>query len=214
MRRLLQGLAICVIAIALAFVLSSLLVGHLTESNIETVNVAPIVTTTTEVESTTTTTLGSTTTTIYYHPIENPVGLVIPSVQLEANVRNVGILPDGSMEVPGYQTVGWFSVGPAPGEKGAAVLVGHVSWKGQKGVFFGLKSLRKGDTIAVYDLSGDCAIFIVDEVEVVLKTELPTDKIWVRTQEPLLRLVTCGGEFDKSTGHYLSNVIVYAHLEK
>lgn len=210
MKRLLQGLAICVIAVALAFVLSSLLVGHLTESasptTIGTVNVTPITTTITEVTTTTTQ--------IHYHAITNPELLVIPSIQLKANIKNVGVNPDGSMEVPQYQFAGWFSVGPAPGEQGAAVIDGHVSWQGQEGVFFGLKSLRKGDTIAVYDLSGDCAIFIVDEVEVTLKTELPTAKIWVDTKEPLLRLITCGGEFNNSTKHYLSNVIVYAHLEK
>jgi hypothetical protein len=210
MKRLLQGLAICVIAVALAFVLTSMMGRYFIDNTV--IVAAP---STTEASSTTTTTQNVTTTTgIYYHAITNPELLVIPSIQLKAHIENVGINPDGSMEVPQYQFAGWFSVGPAPGEKGAAVIDGHVSWHGQKGVFFGLKSLRKGDSIAVYDLSGDCAIFIVDEVEVTLKTELPTQKIWMKTQEPLLRLITCGGEFDKSIGHYLSNVIVYAHLEK
>jgi LPXTG-site transpeptidase (sortase) family protein len=179
----------------------------------DTTVATPIITTTTTIEPTTTT-LGSTTTTIYYHPIPKPVRLVIPSVHLDTMVRSVGILPDGSMEIPGYQTVGWFAVGPAPGEKGASVLVGHVSWKGNKGVFYDLKNLRKGDTLYVYNMGGDFAEFEVDEVETVLKTELPTEKIWNKTDESVIRLVTCGGEFDKTTKHYVANVIVYAHLEK
>jgi hypothetical protein len=66
----------------------------------------------------------------------------------------------------------------------------------------------------VYDDSGDFAVFQVDEVETTLKTSLPTERIWNNTQQPVIRLITCGGKYDAKTGHYLSNIIVYAHLLK
>ena len=56
--------------------------------------------------------------------------------------------------------------------------------------------------------------FVVDFKEQQLKKELPVDRIWNNTSEPLIRLITCGGDFDRSSGHYLSNVIVYGHLVK
>jgi hypothetical protein len=44
----------------------------------------------------------------------------------------------------------------------------------------------------------------------VAKTAFPTDLVYGATLEPSLRLVTCGGEFDRARGSYLDNVIVYA----
>jgi hypothetical protein len=66
----------------------------------------------------------------------------------------------------------------------------------------------------VYGEDGDAATFVVDSKEQQLKSELPTDRIWNDTWQPVIRLITCGGEFDRDWGHYLSNVIVYGHLVK
>jgi hypothetical protein len=52
--------------------------------------------------------------------------------------------------------------------------------------------------------------FVVERVERVPKRELPTTRIWNDTRRPVLRLITCGGSFDRSTGHYRDNVVVYA----
>jgi hypothetical protein len=43
---------------------------------------------------------------------------------------------------------------------------------------------------------------------VVSKDRFPTDDVYY----PTLRLVTCGGEFDPTTGHYRSYVIVFATM--
>jgi sortase (surface protein transpeptidase) len=103
-------------------------------------------------------------------------------------------------------------VGPAPGAPGPAVIVGHFDTKKGPDVFYRLRNLTKGDEVLVYDTNGDVATFVVDSLELVLKAELPTERIWRNTPEPVIRLITCGGEFDRSTGHYLSNTIVYGHL--
>ena len=68
--------------------------------------------------------------------------------------------------------------------------------------------------ILVFDRSGDVATFQADSSELVLKKDLPKDRIWNNTTQPVLRLVTCGGKWDASIGHYLSNLIVYCHLVK
>lgn len=156
----------------------------------------------------------TTTTDIYVHPISNPVRIAIPSIEVDADITSVGIKEDKSMQVPAYNLAGWYNLGPVPGGNGPSVIVGHVSSKGRKGVFYDLKKLKPGSEVYVYSDTGDYATFIVDYSEVILKTELPTERIWNDTYQPLLRLITCGGEFDKQSGHYLSNVIVWAHLTK
>ena len=116
------------------------------------------------------------------------------------------------MEVPPFGLAGWYELGPKPGAAGPSVIVAHVDSKKGPDVFFRLKDIKLGDEIVVYDQGGDVATFVADGKEQQLKTDLPTERIWNDTQAPVLRLITCGGQFDRSTGHYRSNVIVYAHL--
>jgi sortase (surface protein transpeptidase) len=154
----------------------------------------------------------TTTTTLYTHPIKDPVRIVIPAIKADALIVKVGILANGSMDVPPFGLAGWYRLGPAPGASGPSVIVGHVDTKKGPDVFYRLRDLKPGDEILVYDKSGDMATFVVDSSELILKSELPTTRIWNNTYEPVIRLITCGGKFDRSTGHYLSNTIVYGHL--
>jgi sortase (surface protein transpeptidase) len=167
-----------------------------------------------EVPSSTTTSSSSTSTTAFTHAIADPVRVVIPALKVDAKMVAVGLTSQSAMEVPVVGTVGWYKLGPVPGAAGPSVLVSHVSWGGKKGVFYYLKDLKPGDQVQVYDASGDCAVFQVDSSETILKTKLPTEKIWNHTDQAEIRLVTCGGTYNSKTGHFLSNVIVYGHLIK
>jgi LPXTG-site transpeptidase (sortase) family protein len=149
---------------------------------------------------------------VYTHPIAAPSRIVIPAIDVDAQVVPVGIDKNGGMEVPSVGLAGWYKLGPAPGASGPAVIVSHVSYAGTRGVFYDLKRLEPGNQILIYDEGGEHAIFQVDSKETILKTELPTERIWSEGQAPLIRLITCGGRFDPKTRHYLSNVIVYGHL--
>ena len=156
----------------------------------------------------------TTTTTIYTHVIPRPTRIVIPAIEVDVAVTAVGLLENGNMEVPPFGVAAWYRLGPAPGASGPAVIVGHVDSKTGPDVFYRLSSLEPGDLILVHGDDDDVATFAVEWQEQTLKTELPTERIWNDTQEPVIRLVTCGGDFDRSSGHYLSNVIVYGHLVK
>jgi hypothetical protein len=90
------------------------------------------------------------------------------------------------------------------------VIVGHVDSRDGPAVFFRLGELRRGDRIVVGQQGGGGRSFVVDRVERRPKEELPTERIWNRTSKPVLRLITCGGSFDRSTGHYRDNIIVFA----
>jgi LPXTG-site transpeptidase (sortase) family protein len=144
-----------------------------------------------------------------------PVRITIPKIHVDAPVEALGQNADGTVEVPTLtrpNLAGWYKYGPTPGQKGAAVVLGHVDAHRQQAVFFRLGSLRKGDHINIARAGGSVAKFVVDSVVPVPKDEFPTQSVYGKTKYAALRVITCGGKYDKKTMHYLSNIIVYAHL--
>ena len=141
-----------------------------------------------------------------------PVRLVIP--KLRVSTRLVGLRKDatGRLQVPADpMRAGWYSQGPAPGDLGPAVLAGHVDSYSGPGVFVGLQRLAKGDEIDVRRADGTTAAFAVSAVRTYAKRRFPTADVYgsapgVRA----LRLITCGGAFDRASRSYRSNVVVFA----
>ena len=127
----------------------------------------------------------------------------------------VGKNADGTVQVPpldDHNMTGWYRYGPAPGQRGPAVILGHVDSLTGISVFYYLKDLHAGDRVYVTLADGKAATFVVDGVQKVAKDAFPTASIYGKASYPSLRLITCGGPFDRATGHYLDNIIVYAHL--
>ena len=139
-----------------------------------------------------------------------PVSIAIPAVGIDARVVPVGLRADRTMEVPEVDLAGWYEPGPRPGEAGPAVIVGHVDSRHGPAVFFRLGELRPGDRITIGQQGGAARSFLVERVERSPKEALPVGRIWDRARQPVLRLITCGGSFDRSTGHYRDNIVVYA----
>ena len=135
--------------------------------------------------------------------------------EVDANIIDLGLNPDRTLEVPqDISLAGWYTGRSVPGEVGPGVIVGHVdSAVAGAGVFFNLRQLVAGDLVAVERSDGSVAEFTVTEIVLVDKNEFPTDRVYGGTDEPTLRLITCGGGFNAASGHYLGNLIVYAeHL--
>ena len=145
-------------------------------------------------------------------PVGRPVSIAIPAAGVNARVVPVGLRPDRTMEVPAVGLAGWYEAGPRPGEAGPAVIVGHVDSRSGPAVFFRLGELQRGDRVVIGQAGGVARSFVVKRVERSAKEALPVERIWNRTRQPVLRLITCGGSFDRSTGHYRDNVVVYADL--
>ena len=146
-----------------------------------------------------------------------PVSIRIPNIGVSAPVMEVGQNADGSVQVPpleDHNLTGWYRYGPSPGQRGPAVILGHVDSLTGISVFFYLKDLHAGDRVYVTLADGKIATFAVDGVQKVDKDAFPTASIYGKASDPTLRLITCGGPFDEATGHYLDNIIVYAHLIK
>jgi sortase (surface protein transpeptidase) len=145
--------------------------------------------------------------------VADPARVRIPAIDVDAAVLPLAVDGQGVLPPPPTNVdTGWWRAGPEPGEAGPAVIVGHVDGREGPAVFFRLQQLAPGDEIAVDRVDGSTAIFTVERVERHAKDAFPTEAVYGRTPDARLRLVTCGGEFDRSTRHYVDNVVVFAVL--
>jgi sortase (surface protein transpeptidase) len=141
-----------------------------------------------------------------------PVRLQVPVIGVDANLMKLGLDPDGTMSVPpGAFPAGWYVFSPTPGEIGPSVISGHVDYNGP-GVFQQLHLLKAGDMVTVTRQDGSTPQFKVTRVLTVPKAQFPSSVVYGPIGYAGLRLVTCGGPFDSSTGHYVDNVIVFTTL--
>jgi hypothetical protein len=150
-------------------------------------------------------------------PRSRPVSLAIPAIGVRTSLIDLGLGPDRTLQVPpltqaGVREAGWYDLGPAPGQLGPAVIAGHVDSYQGPGVFFRLGALRPGDQIYVTRADGTVAVFLVDAVDEYSKESFPTQQVYGPVDYAGLRVITCGGQFDYQTHHYLSNIVIYAAL--
>ena len=142
-----------------------------------------------------------------------PVRIDIPRIGVTSSLDRLGRARNKTVEVPTrWEVAGWYAGGTRPGDPGSAVILGHVDSKRGPAVFFRLRELRNGDEIEVGRADGSTVRFAVERVAQYDKQRFPTDEVYYPTLTPALRLVTCGGEFDATVGHYRSNIIVFATL--
>lgn len=143
-----------------------------------------------------------------------PIKLSIPAVGIEAPVMNVGKDAEGGIETPPVLEwiTGWYRYSPTPGEKGPAVIVGHVdSYKGIS-VFWRLREVTPGTEIMVTRADGTTVKFKVDALKQFDQANFPTQEVYSNIDHAGLRLITCGGSFNEQTGSYTQNTVVYASM--
>ncbi|MET0422672.1 MAG: class F sortase [Actinoplanes sp.] len=146
-------------------------------------------------------------------PTSPPTRVEIPALRVRESVIGLGQQADGSMAVPAdARTIGWYTKAPTPGALGPAVLAGHVDLHGKAGTFARLSTLEKGDQVRVTRQDGRVAVFAVTAVDRYPKNQFPADAVYGAIDHAGLRLITCGGDFDRSAGHYVDNIVVYADL--
>ncbi len=140
-----------------------------------------------------------------------PTSITIDSLRIsEANILAAGVELNGDMEVPEADEVGWYEYGPTPGEAGAAVLAAHIAYDGEDGVFLKLDKLAVGENVSISYSDGSSKQFVVTETQQYPKNELPAERVFARTGDASLVLITCGGDFNRSVRSYTDNVVVYA----
>jgi hypothetical protein len=153
-------------------------------------------------------------------------GLSISALGINTGlVIKVGVQADGSMETPPLsrvQELGWFCPNahtpnpgcgaPVPGDPGPATLIAHVDGQGKLGLFARLSQLKAGDQVSVRRSDHKTAVFTVTDLQMDDKSNFPAQQIFGDTQDPELRLITCGGQFDPAQRSYTQNVVVSARL--
>jgi sortase (surface protein transpeptidase) len=150
-------------------------------------------------------------------PSSKPVAIDIPAIDVHSVIQYVGLTPEHTLQVPApgphYNEAAWYKYSSTPGSTGPAVIVGHVDSAAEgPSVFFDLGDLRPEDKVLVTRADGRVAVFTVDGVRSFPKDDFPTGLVYGKDEHAVLRLVTCGGPFDDSTGHYVDNIVVFASL--
>lgn len=164
---------------------------------------------------------GPSTATVKVIPLQVPAGLglpirlKIPSINVDAAVEYVGVLPDGSMDVPkGPSTVGWFQFGPSPGETGSAVIAGHFGWKDRTpAVFDNLYTLKTGDKLYVIDDNGRATTFLVRGIRLYDPKSDSRGVFISNDGKAHLNLVTCEGVWDPTSKSYSKRLVVFTDRE-
>ena len=142
-----------------------------------------------------------------------PVSLTIPALGLDAAIERLGVDSEQHLEVPSDpDAAGWYEESAAPGAAGAAVIAGHVTWAQEPAVFFDLGGLRPGERVHVRRADGRTAIFAITKIKQYSKDAFPTAKVYRPVNRPVLRLITCGGQYDPDSDSYDANVVVYGTL--
>ncbi|MFG2626942.1 class F sortase [Streptomyces sp. NPDC048473] len=145
-----------------------------------------------------------------------PTRLQIPSLAINAPFTNLSIGADGRLSPPppnDSNLVGWFKGGVTPGERGAAIVAGHVDTTTGPAVFLQLQFLKPGSTVDITRADGSVATFKVDSVETFSKAKFPDKRVYSDTPSAQLRLITCGGPYNKTAKDYEDNVVAFAHFE-
>lgn len=148
-------------------------------------------------------------------PRSTPTKISIPSIGVNAPFTPLSMDATGVLQPPpdtDRNLAGWYQGGASPGERGNAIVAGHVDTTTGPAVFYLLSYLRKSDPIDITREDGTVATFSVDEVDTFSKGNFPDQRVYGDTPDAQLRIITCGGVFDHKKRDYESNVVVFAHL--
>lgn len=146
-----------------------------------------------------------------------PERIEIERLGVRADVVGRGLDRDGAIDPPPLreaQDVGWYARSPVPGAEGASLLVGHVDTESDKAVFYGLSTVKPGTEVVVTRTDGTVAEFTVEDVDVVQRADFDAKAAYGARSEGRaeLRIITCGGTFDRAQRAYTANVVVSAYL--
>ncbi|WP_329225952.1 class F sortase [Streptomyces sp. NBC_00111] len=148
-------------------------------------------------------------------PPSYPKRISIDAIAVDAPFTALAVGSSGQLEAPPANDpnlAGWFKDGATPGERGTSVVAGHVDTKTGPAVFLLLSTLKAGNTVDITREDGSVATFKVDSVETFSKADFPDERVYADKGTAQLRLITCGGVYDKKKKDYEDNVVVFAHL--
>ena len=145
-----------------------------------------------------------------------PTRLLIPSIDVNAAVEPVGVLPNDDLATPTgnpWIDVGWYKSGPAPGERGSAVIDGHLDRPGgYPAVFWHLRDVHVGDKVMVIAAQGKTVPFRVTRIVLYPPQDAPLQEIFGNTNGFHLNLITCAGDWIPSQSQTSLRLVVFTSL--
>jgi Sortase domain len=144
-------------------------------------------------------------------PTGGPTNIRIPTINVNTSLEALSLTPGGALAAPGFTDAGWYAAGTDPGDVGPAIIAGHYDGikPGTTSVFYRLNQLKPGDSIQI-QRNGTWLTFLVNSVQSFPQSNFPSALVYGPTPDAELRLITCGGSYDPSTGGYVDNVVVFA----
>jgi sortase (surface protein transpeptidase) len=146
--------------------------------------------------------------------VANPVHLIIPAIGVNAPIESVGILPNGNLATPiqhPWDNVGWYNLGPRPGQAGSAVIDGHLDRPGGvPAIFWRLRDQRSGDKVIVVDAQGKNLLFYVTRVASYAAQHIPIQEIFGNNTGFYLNLITCAGDWIPNQHQTTLRLVVYS----
>ncbi|MDT3761889.1 class F sortase [Priestia filamentosa] len=144
---------------------------------------------------------------------DQPVLLLIPTANIVAPIEAHGLSQNGEIILPeNSSSVTWFQNSSSPGERGNAVIAGHVDSKKGRAIFYSLSKMRKGDTFFIQKKSGKTMSFTVTKTAVYERNQFPVNKVFGSSSKRTVHLVTCTGLFNKEEGTHADRLLVTATL--
>lgn len=143
-------------------------------------------------------------------PMKAPVEFIVSTLGITAPIVNVGLTPEGNMDVPSSEAaLGWYEGGTLPGNAGPAVLAGHTGHPARPSVFRQLEQLKKKDQIAVKDSDGKAASFEITDIATYTPESAPRERIFGPTTATRLAIITCSGEWLPQQNTYSHRLVIY-----
>lgn len=147
-------------------------------------------------------------------PAASPVRLVIPKLNLDVAIESKGEDAAGHMDVPSWENVAWYNLGPRPGEEGSAVIAGHYdTTTGAPSTFYQLSSLQAGDEIYVQDELNNVLRFTVKDMRNYDYFLFPINEVFADPVGRKLNLITCSGTWNHAMQTYSDRLVVFAELQ-
>lgn len=143
-----------------------------------------------------------------------PTKIYIPAIKVNAKIEKVTLLPDGQMDVPKDTDVaGILYPGILPGAKGNVIIDGHVDSYIGPAIFFNLKKLKSGDEITVSNSDGRKLTYTVESVETFTTAEAPVERIFGKSTEARMNLITCTGRYNRKKQEHEKRLVVFTKLK-
>ena len=145
---------------------------------------------------------------------EYPSELLIPKLNISADVQAAGVTKDGKMAAPSnFTDVSWYMHGTLPGKVGSAVMAGHEDngWN-LAGVFKELHQLEIGDDVYVVNKNGEKLHYKVVDKEIYPYDSPPLERVFNATDKARLNLITCAGDWVPEAKTNDKRLVVFTEL--